>query len=52
MQFLRTKRIDEISKQCLLDCNRLWDDTYGFALLAKGPDIFILRTIVAEGGGS
>jgi hypothetical protein len=30
-QFLRTKRIDEISKQCLLNCHRQWADAYGFA---------------------
>jgi len=30
-QFLRTKRINEISKQFLLSCSRHWADAYGFA---------------------
>ena len=30
-QFLRTKRINEISKLCLLNCNRQWTYAYGFA---------------------
>jgi hypothetical protein len=29
-EFLRTKRINEMSKQCLVNCNRQWVDAKGF----------------------
>jgi len=49
-QFLHTKRIDEISKQCILNCNRQWADAMDLLVWAESPDIFILRTVVVVGG--
>ena len=48
-KFLRTKRIDEISKQCLLNCNRQWVDAMDLLVLAESPDISVLRTVVPGG---